>query len=148
MRFALGGRVFSGIGRGRYYVGHPEYQRRFEASLGYRPYPGTLNVRLEDGAGVERMRELRRAPGTRIESFTLGGEGFSALSCFGGRMQDERVTLLVIEITHYDEGVAELVSPAHLRGRFGLKDGDFVSFEVEAPDSSPGRPRRSTRPLP
>ena len=38
------GRVFSGIGKGRYYVGHPEYQKRFEAALGYRPYPGTLNV--------------------------------------------------------------------------------------------------------
>jgi riboflavin kinase len=133
------GRVFSGIGKGKYYVGHPEYQKRFESALGYKPYPGTLNVKLEGSVLREKMRTLRSAGGTRIDSFIVDGEGFSALNCFDGKMDGERVTLLLIEVTHYDESVAEIISPTFLRGRFGLKDGDKVSFVIEASEPTPGR---------
>ncbi len=129
MRLSLAGEVFSGIGKGRYYVGHPEYQRRFESALGYRPYPGTLNVKL-DGESVGGMKALRASEGTKVESFVAGGESFSALECFDGYMGTERVTLLVIDVTHYDESVAELISPAYLRGALGLKDGDEVRFRI------------------
>ena len=129
MQLSFSGVVFSGIGKGKYYVGHPEYQSRFEGSLGYRPYPGTLNVKL-DPSSAKNSRVLRSMEGMRISSFKVGEEGFSALNCFEGRLGDERVDLLVIEVTHYDETVVELISPAYLRGKFGLKDGDAVSFKV------------------
>jgi riboflavin kinase, archaea type len=133
----LEGEVFSGIGRGRYYVGHPEYQRRFESCLGYRPYPGTLNVKLGEKS-VPAMRELKGARGVRIERFTFEGEGFSALRCFGGSLSGERVAVLVIDVTHYNETVAELVSPGYLRGKLGLDDGDRVKVILDP--LRPGRP--------
>ncbi len=133
------GEVFSGIGKGRYYVGHPEYQKRFDKALGYRPYPGTLNIRLPDANGREQVSELRAKTGIRIESFTHKGETFSALTCIDGAMSGERVTVLLIDITHYNESVVELISPVFLRGRFGLKDGDRVEFTVGAEDSTLGK---------
>ncbi len=123
------GRVFSGIGKGRYYVGHPEYQRRFADVLGYSPYPGTLNVKVEGGS-VERLRRLRLAEGTRVAGFRIGDEGFSALRCHDGKLKEDRATLLDIEVTHYNETVMELISPTYLRGRYGLKDGDLVAYEA------------------
>ena len=126
------GRVFSGMGKGRYYVGHPEYQRRFKAALGYEPFPGTLNVKLEDEKFVELLRTLRSMGGVRVEGCTRGKEGFSALTCFDGSLSGERVTLLFIDITHYNESVVELISPTYLRGKFGLKDGDRVTFAMGA----------------
>lgn len=125
------GTVFSGIGKGKYYVGHPEYQRRFHAALGYRPYPGTLNVKLEDSIQKDQMRDLRSMGGVRIPGFTRRREDFSALNCFNGSLRGERVALLLIDITHYNESVAELISPAYLRGKFKLKDGDAVTFTIE-----------------
>ncbi|MDA4124963.1 MAG: CTP-dependent riboflavin kinase [Thaumarchaeota archaeon] len=136
LRFA--GEVFSGIGKGKYYVGHPEYQKRFDRALGYKPYPGTLNVRLLDPGDRKEVGELRARKGIRIDPFTFQGEGFSALTCFDGAMSGERVTVLLIDITHYNESVVELISPVFLRGRFGLKDGDRVEFTVEPGDSTPG----------
>ena len=138
-RLTFTGKVFSGIGKGKYYVGHPEYQKRFDAALGYRPYPGTLNVKLEDEKFVELLKTLRSMGGIRIEGFTRGREGFSALTCFEGSLSGERVTLLFIDITHYNESVVELISPAYLRGRFSLKDGDSVTFTIEG--ANPVRPR-------
>ncbi len=133
------GRVFSGLGKGAYYVGHPEYQRRFGRALEYRPYPGTLNVRLEDADSKRRMGRLRSKKGVKIDSFTIAGEGFSALTCFDGKLGGERVTLLIIDVTHYNESVVELISPTFLRGKFGLRDGDLVEFTVTAVGSIPGK---------
>jgi len=130
MNVEVRGTAFSGMGKGKYYVGLPEYQKRFEAALGYRPYPGTLNLKVEDKTIVHRLAELRSSVGTKVPGFTLDGEQFSSLVCFEGRLGGERVTLLFIDITHYNETVAELISPTYLRGKFGIKDGDEVSFQA------------------
>jgi riboflavin kinase, archaea type len=140
MRLSVSGRVFSGMGKGRYYVGHPEYQRRFKESLGYTPYAGTLNVKLEDQALVQELKDLRSQDGTKIEGFTIGGESFSALTCFEGELGGERVALLFIDVTYYNESVAELISPTYLRGKLRLRDGDEVTFTVDAPTLPQGRP--------
>ena len=132
--------MFSGIGKGKYYVGHPEYQRRFSESLGYAPYAGTLNVKIEDRQTIEKLKEVRFIDGVKVDGFVLGGESFSALTCFDGELWGERVTLLFIDVTYYNETVAELISPTYLRGRLGLADGDVVSFTVDAP--TPRRDRR------
>jgi riboflavin kinase, archaea type len=133
------GRVFSGMGKGRYYVGHSEYQRRFKDLLGYSPYPGTLNIKLEDDATMRDLGGLRKKSGKRVDGFEYQGESFSALNCFDGSMQGERVTILFIEVTYYNESVAELISPVYLRERFGLKDGDSVIFDIDIPESTKGR---------
>ncbi|MBI3859011.1 MAG: CTP-dependent riboflavin kinase [Thaumarchaeota archaeon] len=122
------GRVFTGMGKGRYYVGHPEYQRRFEAALGYRPYPGTLNVKVEEGDSAKALQELRRMDAIRVDGFKLGEETFSSLRCFPGALGEEKVNLLIIDITYYNERVAELISPTYLRGKLGLRDGDLATF--------------------
>ena len=139
MQHKLRGRVFSGMGKGRYYVGHPEYQKRFEECLGYRPYPGTLNLKLEDDALVAELKHLRSVGGVRVDSFVRNGESFSALNCFNGVLDGQIVTLLFIDVTFYNDSVAELISPVFLREVFGLKDGDMVAFSIEVPDPIPGK---------
>jgi riboflavin kinase len=133
------GRVFSGIGKGRYYVGHPEYQKRFAAALRYKPYPGTLNVKLEEERFIEQLKSLRSMGGIRVEGFTQGKEGFSSITCFDGDLSGVRVTLLFIDITHYNESVVELISPVYLRGKLGLKDGDLVTFTIDVASLAPPR---------
>jgi riboflavin kinase len=125
------GTVFSGIGKGRYYVGHPEYQKRFADALGYRPYPGTLNVKLEGVSQIAQLETLRSMGGIRIGGFTKAGESFSALTCFNGALADEKITLLFIDVTHYNETVAELISPVYLRGKLKIRDGSTVTFSVD-----------------
>ena len=137
MQLAVSGRVFSGLGEGKYYVGHPEYQKRFEQCLGYVPYPGTLNVRLGDGSQIQGLKRLRSMRGVELQSFTLNGETFCSVKCFDGELRGERVSLLLIEATHYNETVAELISPTYLRDRLGLEDGDDVSFTINVPDPTP-----------
>lgn len=129
-RLAFTGTVFSGMGKGKYYVGLPEYQRRFKAALGYKPFPGTLNVKFDDQTQVSQLRSLRGMGGVRIGGFSEGEETFSALTCFDGTLADYKVSLLLIDVTHYNESVAELISPVFLRGKLKIRDGDSVTFFI------------------
>lgn len=131
------GVVFTGIGKGAYYVGHPEYKRRILEKLGYDPYPGTLNLRLTSPAEIERRKQLRNGRGIRIEEFRSAGETFSGLNCFDGELDGTRVTLVIVKITHYDDSVMELISPFYLRGKLGLRDGDSVTLRVRTPSPLP-----------
>jgi len=129
--FTFHGRVFSGSGRGSYYVGHPEYRKRFQRSLGYVPYPGTLNLRLDSLNEIGVRRRLRlEEDGIRIEEFIYRGEKFSSVKCFEGELERKKVALLIVSITHYDDSVLELVSPLYLREALGLRDGSEVPTTI------------------
>ncbi len=132
-RYAFHGTVFTGIGKGAYYVGHPGYRTRMLDKLGYEPYPGTLNLKLHTLDEVRQRKRLRESKGVLIESFELNGERFSGLNCFAGVMNGRRVTLLIVEITRYDDSVIELISRVYLRGELGLKDGDRATVTIQNP---------------
>ncbi|MDG7016415.1 MAG: CTP-dependent riboflavin kinase [Nitrososphaerota archaeon] len=125
------GRVFSGLGKGAYYVGHPGFRRRFQALLGYEPFPGTLNLKLSSSEEVRRRTRLRARPGVSIPTFTYKGREFSSVKCFHGRMRAEKVALTIPKITEYDDSVLEIIAPVKLRDALGLLDGQVVTVSLE-----------------
>jgi riboflavin kinase, archaea type len=130
MRFV--GKVFQGLGEGAYYIGLEGYRTQFAKALGFDPYPGTLNVRLESPIQVEQKRELRGFDGLRIEGFQRDGRTYGGARCYRASVGKKGLpgAVLVIDRTHYDDSVLEIISPHFLRGVLGLKNGDPVEFEV------------------
>jgi riboflavin kinase len=128
-RLRLGGTVASGLGEGRYYLSQPGYLVQFTERLGYMPYPGTLNVKVEPGEyrRVEAVREWRAI---RIDGFAAGGRTFGGANCFAARMNGRACHLIVPDRTHHKD-VIEFISAEYLRETLGLKDGDRVDLEVE-----------------
>jgi len=113
-------------------VGHPEYVKRFKELLGYAPFPGTLNVKLDTEEDIGQRKRLRlRGEGLRIEEFHVAGERFSSVNCFKGRLEDQAIALLIVAITDYDDSVLELISPVYLRHKLHLKDGSAASPTIE-----------------
>ncbi len=100
--------------------------------LGYIPFPGTLNLRLSAPSDIRHRKKLRDNKGVRIEPFKHKGERFSGLNCFEGEMNGVRVNLLIVEITHYDDSVMELISPVYLRGELSLRDGDRADVTIRS----------------
>ena len=125
------GRVFSGLGKGAYYVGHPGFKRRFRKLLEYDPFPGTLNLRLSSPREIQQRRRLRLIRGVSIPAFTYRGKEFSSVKCFDGAMRSERVTLTIPRITAYDDSVLEVVAPVKLRNALELVDGQVVTVSLE-----------------
>lgn len=124
------GRVFSGMGRGAFYVAHPAFMPKFERLLGYQPFPGTLNLRLTSPAEIEARRLLGEEEGCSIPASKFGGQEFSSAKCFPGRMGDVGVVLTIPQMTAYDQTVLEVMARVRLRDVLGLEDGQVVELEV------------------
>ncbi|MDG6988061.1 MAG: CTP-dependent riboflavin kinase [Nitrososphaerota archaeon] len=125
------GAVFSGLKEGAYYVSLEGYAPGFSSALGFVPFPGTLNLRLTSQAMVEQRRRLDLMRGVEIPGFADGRRSYGPVKCFRARVGGRRPAgVLVIERTHYDSSVLEVVSPVGLRRSLGLKDGDECSVTV------------------
>lgn len=124
------GRVFTGMGEGAYYISLNGYRKQFISKLGFEPFPGTLNLRLEE-PDTHLRAKLKVMDGIIIEGFRDGRRTYGAVKCFpatiNGRYQG---AALIIERTHYGEEVLEVISPFNLREKMKLKDGDMVEVQV------------------
>ena len=126
------GKVFQGLGEGAYYIGLEGYKIQFAKALGFDPYPGTLNVKLESTIQVELKKQLRGFDGLRIEGFQRDGRTYGGARCYRATVGkgNLRAAVLVIDRTHYDDSVLEIISPDFLRGALGLKNGDQLDVNV------------------
>src|SRR5574337_1213272 len=61
----LSGKVITGLGEGQYYISLDGYRMQFIEKLGFDPYPGTLNIRL-DPPSIELRKGDRKS--TRLNS--------------------------------------------------------------------------------
>lgn len=128
--FEFKGRVFTGLGEGAYYMSLEGYRRQFKEKLGFEPFPGTLNLRLESRTDRIQLEELKAKPGTRVEGFTDGARTYGALRFFPSLVEDERGAILAIDRTHYDISVLEVIAPVNLREALGVKDGSLVTVKA------------------
>ena len=127
LRFS--GIVTSGFGDGVHYV--QVYMERFEEKLGFRPYPGTLNLRIVDREDLKTVFTIRGLPALRIDAFKRGGRIYGAVSCYRALIGDVIEGAIVVpERTHYGPDIVELIAPESIREKLSLKDGDKVSVEV------------------
>jgi len=126
------GTIFSGRGEGGFYVGI--YAKQFERVIGYRPYPGTLNLRIREGQVEDLIACVKRARPLIVEPPRIGGARLGGVYVYRARIHiglDYRDVYLVRPaITHYKWDVVEIISNEYLRGEFDLKDGDVVELEV------------------
>jgi len=131
-QLSLNGIVVSGMMEGRYYIGLADYSDRIEAKLGFRPFPGTLNIKLvgmEDIACKERLSAMK---GIEVEGFRKGGRTFGAIRCFHCTIRGIVGAVVIPERTHYGIQIVELISPFNLREKMGLSNGDSIEVQVRA----------------
>ena len=130
-RISYSGKVVTGLGEGRYYLSQPGYVVQFSERLGYAPYPGTLNVRL-DGAALRKSALVAGWSGLRIDGFQASGRTFGGASCFPARLNGHPCHLIHPDRTHYKD-VVEFVAPERLRDALPVKDDDRVTIDIEEP---------------
>jgi riboflavin kinase len=127
----VNGKLFSGLGEGAYYVSMKGYRRQFLTRLGFDPYPGTFNIRLETEVDKKIRRDLAVAKGIHIEGFEDGRRTFGGAECFNAVINGKvRAAVLVIERTSYDDSVLEVISPVNIRNELYLTDGDRVRVTI------------------
>lgn len=135
------GSVVSGMGEGAYYMSLDGYRRQFKDKLGYEPYPGTLNVRLVDQLYMNARRELGRHPSIFVDGFSDSTRTYGWVKCYRAIINDgavDNAAVLVLERTHYDDSMLEVIAPVSIKQAAGIKNGDRIKVQVQlAPAQMP-----------
>jgi riboflavin kinase len=132
----LDGVITSGMGEGRHYISLSGYMEQFEERLGYEPFPGTLNVDLDEES-VRSRSAVSSLPGVPIDGWEDEERTFGPATCYDATVEyggdaAETAHIIVPERTHHDETQLEVIAPVRLRDALGLEDGDVVTVSVEA----------------
>ena len=128
----LKGTLVSGMGEGAYYMGLKGYTKQFKSKIGYVPYPGTLNVRLDQKIHQEAIKQFETLNGIKIKSFSDGKRTYGWVKCFSAKLNNStNCELIILERTHHDDSIIELISKSCLRKTAKLKDGSKVSIKIQ-----------------
>lgn len=133
----LKGTLISGMGEGAYYMGLLGYTKQFKSKIGYVPFPGTLNVQLNQKIHQEAIKQFEIIDGVKIKSFSDGKRTYGWVKCFSALLNDAiKCQLIILERTHHDDTIIELISDVCLRETAKLNDGSKVSITIQIDSDS------------
>ena len=142
------GKIVTGMGEGAYYMSLDGYKKQFREKLGYEPYPGTLNVKLEDKHYMTSRRDLINHPSIHIEGFKNSDRTFGWVKCYAAtiiqdptvsdnlnsdvaEIKERDVHVLLLERTHHDNSLIEVIGPHSIKEISKLKNGDNVIISIK-----------------
>ncbi len=127
----LKGTLVSGMGEGAYYMSLKGYTKQFKSKIGYIPFPGTLNVRLDKKIHLETIKQFETLDGIKIKSFSDGKRTYGWVKCFPAKLNRSiNCQLIILERTHHDDSIIELISKVCIRKSGKLKDGSQVTIKI------------------
>lgn len=127
-RIRIKGFVASGRGVGKNFVELGWAQKQFEEKLGFKPYPGTLNLTLNSGE-VKKRKKLEMLDGIVI----MPEKGYCKAKCFKAKitgLNEVKSALIFPLVSDYPENLIEIISPINLREKLNLKNGDSLEILV------------------
>jgi len=130
---SFGGNVVSGSGEGQYYVSQEEYFLQFNEKLGFRPFLGTLNIKLKTIHDIKAKDEMERIKPVVISGFRKENRTFGELRCYPCVINRKVKGVVVIPVrSHHPSDIVEIISPLNLRKALSAKDNDYVHVEIRA----------------
>ena len=128
----LNGSVISGLGEGAYYMSLNGYTKQFKIKIGYVPFPGTLNIKLNQLQATQIIQQLDELDSTVIEPFSDGKRTYGWVKCFHATLNNSiKSEVIRLERTHHDSSVIELISKTSLRKTARLKTGSKVRVKID-----------------
>jgi len=128
-QYVLTGTVISGLGEGRYYMSIPRYREQFNKHLGFEPFPGTLNIRL-DPTSIPVREEIEHIEWFEVPGFTADDRTFGGVKALPCRIRNYECAIVEPSRTHYKTDVIEVIAELELRKALNLNDNDVIEVEI------------------
>ncbi len=134
------GHVVSGKMMGKIFLSQEGYVKRIKESLGFNPWPGTLNIKLEPKSQLKKRDDLEKIDSIRIKGFETEGKFFGGLRCYPCKVRSLKIkdswnagtdgVVIVPDKTRHLPDIIEIISPVNIRESLSLKNKDIVSAEL------------------
>ncbi|MFY9638709.1 MAG: DUF120 domain-containing protein [Methanobacterium sp.] len=121
------GKIISGMGKGTYFMSQDIYVKQFQEKLQFKPFVGTLNIKIEEN----QRNKIMKIP---HEKFGLihGKDKFGDVKYIKAVLNKKIIGALVFPAkTKHNEDVLEFISNENLRKSLKLKDDDLVLVDIE-----------------
>ena len=132
-RALISGRVTTGIGEGARFTQLPWIRKAFVALLDIDPFPGTLNLKIEETDVMRQWHELKARSGSVL--LPPPDTEFCRARCYPVLVEGRlRAAIVCPEVRDYPKDQIELIAAVSIRKTLSLKDGDRLSLEVDEPN--------------
>lgn len=132
MGISITGRLVTGLGEAVAFTQIDWARRQFIAKLGIDPFPGTVNLVLDDAEEIAKWARIRKVPGIVME--TPEPDWCNAW-CYKVRINGDIAGAIVLpEVADYPATKIEVIAAIGVRDALALVDGDAVTLEVQTPD--------------
>jgi CTP-dependent riboflavin kinase len=127
------GVIFSDLGLASSFMALDWVQLALQRSLGFTPFPATLNIRPKDAADAETWRFMRSEGGMPLLTAESGfcSARLYPIEIFGAGDERGKIpgAILVPEVKDYPGDKIEIVAPVRLKDHLGVHDGDPITLE-------------------
>jgi riboflavin kinase len=119
------GVAYTGQGCGNFFVEMPWVKRQLTKIMGFEPYLGTLNLRLNPESVKQRTR-LTPQNGALVKP----ENGYLPGYLYKAKIFNQDCYVVVPDVPTYPKDLLEIIAPDNLRNQFNVKDGDTVTITV------------------
>jgi HAD superfamily hydrolase (TIGR01509 family) len=125
----LKGKIISGLQKAAFFVQLDWVQEQCNAKLGFKPYPGTLNLQVlpED---VPVIKEISKRDGIEL---TSPDPSFCSGKVLLATVEGLSAAIMIPEeeVRVHGNNIIEVIAPERLKDVLGVKEGDLVSLSVD-----------------
>ena len=124
----IAGKIICGVKQGNFFTQLEWFQEQCDEKLGFKPYPGTLNLEIS-GEYLPIIESLNREEGIELISPDpkfCNAKAFSvSLGEISGAiiMPDEKVRV-------HAKNIIEIVAPLKIKAALNVADGDLISVAI------------------
>jgi riboflavin kinase, archaea type len=118
------GKVSAGRGEGQYYISKDGYIMQFRGILGFEPFPGTLNIKMESPFVPPEQKAIL------IKGFQDANHTFGECRCYKIKLNGIGAVVVRPERSDYPDDLIEVIAPVNLRKALVLEDGDRVEVTL------------------
>ena len=121
----IDGEVTTGLGKATYFLSQEFYIIEFKKNLGFIPYPGTLNI-VVDEQHLDEINDIKN----ECENLIKPDTEFGAVRFIEAILNDKIHGAIVFPAkTTHEENYLEFISENKLRDELNLNDGDIVNIK-------------------
>ena len=128
-RMKIKGKITRGLGEGGYYISLEGYTKQFIDKIGFEPFPGTINLKLDDREQEKRIM-LRELEPIIIEGWKTSDRSFGDIFAYRCRIDGIEGAIVIPVRTHHGMDILEIVSLFDIKKKLRKKDGDQLEVEL------------------
>lgn len=120
------GEVIQGKGKGKKFLEMKEYSEQILKKLNFKPFAGTLNLRVSEKELKEFLQEREKR---EIKGFEKEGKKFGKVTCYKVKVGGITAAIVFPEKSEYEKNVVEVISFVNLKERLKLDIGDKIQIQ-------------------